>query len=97
MPAYNVEAFIGDAVESILRQTVTGWKLTIIDDGSTDNTSSIASHIASLDSRIRFLKMERPSGSAYQPRKFAITLANSDFVSPLMLTTGLKTIILKDF
>ena len=38
MPARNVEKFIGEAIESILVQTLSDFELIIINDGSTDKT-----------------------------------------------------------
>jgi len=41
MPAYNHERFVGAAIESVLRQTLTDFELIVVDDGSTDNTTSV--------------------------------------------------------
>lgn len=41
MPAYNVEKYIGDAIESILQQTFDDFEFIIIDDASTDQTYDI--------------------------------------------------------
>jgi len=41
MPAYNVEQYIGQAIESCLSQTYENLELCIVDDGSTDNTWDI--------------------------------------------------------
>jgi glycosyltransferase involved in cell wall biosynthesis len=38
MPAYNAESWIGEAIESVLSQSLTSWELKVVDDGSTDNT-----------------------------------------------------------
>ena len=38
MPAYNVAAYIGAAIDSVKAQTVADWELLIVDDGSTDAT-----------------------------------------------------------
>jgi glycosyltransferase involved in cell wall biosynthesis len=42
IPAFNAEAFIGETIESIFRQSYSDWELIVVDDGSSDNTASIA-------------------------------------------------------
>lgn len=41
MPAFNSASTIIRAIESVRSQTFTDWSLTIVDDGSTDDTSKI--------------------------------------------------------
>jgi glycosyltransferase involved in cell wall biosynthesis len=41
LPSRNYGRFLGDAIESVLRQTVDDWELIVIDDGSTDETSEV--------------------------------------------------------
>lgn len=41
MPAYNVEKYIAEAIESVLQQSFSDFKLLIVNDGSTDNTEQI--------------------------------------------------------
>lgn len=41
MPAYNAGAYIAEAIDSILNQTMPHFELLIINDGSTDNTGVI--------------------------------------------------------
>jgi glycosyltransferase involved in cell wall biosynthesis len=36
IPVYNAERTIGEAIESVLRQSVTDWEIVVVDDGSTD-------------------------------------------------------------
>lgn len=41
LPVYNAERWIGEAIESILRQTYEDWELIVTDDGSIDKTLEI--------------------------------------------------------
>ena len=56
MPAYNAEAYIGAAIESVLAQSYRRWELVIVDDGSTDSTSETVFKYA--DSRIRYIRQD---------------------------------------
>jgi glycosyltransferase involved in cell wall biosynthesis len=42
MPAFDEEAFIGEAIRSVLAQTHQAIELIVVDDGSTDETAAIA-------------------------------------------------------
>ena len=55
LPFYNAEKYLALAIESVLQQTYTDWELLLLDDGSTDNSLSIAQSYAQKDSRIRVI------------------------------------------
>lgn len=52
MPVHNGERFVGQAIESILRQTYRELELVVVDDGSTDATPEILAGYAASDDRI---------------------------------------------
>ena len=56
MPVYNSEAYVSEAIESILGQSYTNFEFLIIDDGSTDNTKVTIREYAKKDERIIFLE-----------------------------------------
>ncbi|WP_126880033.1 glycosyltransferase family 2 protein [Paraburkholderia kururiensis] len=62
IPAYNREAFIGEAIRSILQQTFRDLELLVVDDGSTDGTRAVAYRAAREDHRFRFIRRERNGG-----------------------------------
>ena len=41
MPVYNAEAFLREAMDSILHQTFEDFELLALDDGSTDRSAEI--------------------------------------------------------
>ena len=41
MPAFNVEQYVGPAIESVLKQSFTNFELIVLDDGSSDSTANI--------------------------------------------------------
>jgi len=55
MPAYNAGRYVQEAIDSVLAQTLRDFELLVIDDGSTDETASIAEECARHDSRIHLL------------------------------------------
>ena len=57
MPAFNAEKYIAEAILSVLKQTYTDFELLIINDGSTDGTSTVIRQFN--DSRIRLLELPR--------------------------------------
>ena len=46
IPAYNVEDYIGQALDTLIQQKERPWEILIINDGSTDNTLAIAESYA---------------------------------------------------
>lgn len=80
MPAYNVAAYIGEAIESVRVQTRDDWALIVVDDGSTDNTAQVVRSF-STDSRIRLI--QQPNAGAPTARNTAVKAADTEFLSLL--------------
>lgn len=59
---YNEEKHVAEAIESLLAQTYTDFKLIVLDDGSTDNTAAIIARFAAADNRIHFYNNEMRMG-----------------------------------
>jgi len=60
IPAYNAEGTIRNAIESVLRQTVSDLEVIVADDASADNTTQVVSTIP--DPRVRLVKAQTNSG-----------------------------------
>ena len=60
MPVYNGEAFISEAIDSILAQTFTDFNFYIVNDGSTDNTLEIIRQYN--DEKIKILSLDNNYG-----------------------------------
>jgi glycosyltransferase involved in cell wall biosynthesis len=63
MPAWNVGPYLDEAIDSILNQTLSGFEVIIVDDGSTDGTRERIAAAAARDSRIRPIFNERNLGT----------------------------------
>ncbi len=53
IPFYNAEAYLEDAIKSVLAQTFQEWELILVDDGSSDGSLDIAKRIEQKDQRVR--------------------------------------------
>jgi glycosyltransferase involved in cell wall biosynthesis len=62
IPAYNSGVFIREAVESVLRQSLTSIELIVVDDGSTDGTQQVLDSIS--DGRLTVLRQNNSGVSA---------------------------------
>ena len=78
MPVYNVEKYVGAAIESILTQTFEDFELLIIDDASTDHTYDIISQYN--DKRIRKIRNHTNIGIA-SSLNLGLSMTNSIYVA----------------
>ena len=78
MPAYNSEKYIGEAIDSILNQSMQDFEFIIINDGSTDKTEQI---IKLYDSdKIRYFVNDKNIGIAKTYNR-AISLAKGKYLA----------------
>ena len=56
LPCYNSERYISQAIESLLAQTFTDFKIIISDNASTDSTAAICQRYAAADSRVEYTR-----------------------------------------
>lgn len=78
IPAYNVEKYIGRAIQSVTNQTFENYEVLVVDDCSTDNT---VKEIEKLENdKIKLLKTEKNSGTAGAPRNIALEEAKGEYI-----------------
>lgn len=81
MCSYNTEAFIKEAIESILHQTYTNWELIISDDKSTDGTIGIIKQHTG-DPRIKLYEHKENKGYVANKNR-AFSYATGDLLTQL--------------
>lgn len=77
MAVYNGEKFIGDAIDSILKQTFTDFEFIIVNDGSTDSTRKIIERFN--DPRLKIIHQSN-QGCA-NARERAIASARGEYIA----------------
>lgn len=78
VPAYNIEEFIAECIESILNQSYSEWELILVDDGSKDNTGNICDEYAKKDERIRVIHKE--NGGLVSARKCGLKETTGEYI-----------------
>ena len=63
-PAYNIAKYIGETVDSVLRQTFHDFEYLVVDDGSTDNSVDVVKARVGDDHRFRLVQGEHRGPSA---------------------------------
>ena len=58
VPAYNVEKYISECLDSLVNQTYKNIEIILINDGSKDNTGKICAEYSKRDKRIKYLDKE---------------------------------------
>ena len=78
IPVYNTEAYVEEAVRSIMNQTLKDIEIIIIDDGSTDNSLSVIKELAREDNRIEWFTQTNMGQSV--ARNVGIGRAKGDYI-----------------
>lgn len=69
IPAYQSEAFLAEAIQSVLDQTVAPDEIIVVDDGSTDRSARVA---ASFGRQVRLIIQENQGVSAARNRALSV-------------------------
>ncbi|MBD2459423.1 glycosyltransferase family 2 protein [Oscillatoria sp. FACHB-1407] len=76
IPVYNGDRYLSEAIESVLQQTYQSFEVIVVDDGSTDNTATVAQQFGDT---IRYLYQE--NGGTAAARNTGIQMAQGDFLA----------------
>lgn len=77
IPIYNVEKYLSDCVESVLKQTYTDLEIILVDDGSQDASGQICDDYAKQDSRVQVI--HKKNGGLSSARNAGIDQATGQY------------------
>lgn len=80
VPAYNVEDYLDECLQSLISQTLKEIEIVVVDDGSTDSTLSIARQYIADDSRIRVIELPEHQGVSVA-RKECLNQARGEYIA----------------
>ena len=78
IPAYNVEPYLRECLDSVIYQTMPELEIICINDGSTDNSLAILQEYAAKDNRIKIIDQENQGLSC--SRNNAMKIANGEYI-----------------
>lgn len=79
VPVYNVESYIQQCMDSILKQTYPNIEVICVDDGSTDASGEIIDRYAKADARIFTIHV--PNSGVASARNTALSYATGEYVT----------------
>ena len=78
LPAYNVEPYIRQCMDSVVNQTYKNLQIICVDDGSADDTPNILKEYAASDTRIKLIIQENTGNSVARNR--ALDMAQGEWI-----------------
>ncbi len=89
VPVYNTAPYLKRCVTSLSRQTYANIEIVLVDDGSTDSSTSLCDSIAQADSRIRVIHqtnqgqaVARNEGLAHSSGNYVMLVDSDDYLLP---------------
>ena len=79
VPAYNVQDYLRECLDSLICQTYDNLEILIINDGSKDNTESIAKEYTLKDKRIKLINKE--NGGLSDARNMALDIMKGKYLT----------------
>lgn len=92
VPAYNAEQTLDETLASLKAQTFPNWEAIIVNDGSTDNTATVAANWVQQDARFRLINQAncgesaaRNTGIRESRYEWLVFLDSDDWLAPKYL------------
>ncbi len=78
LPVYNVEKYIVDCFDSIIKQTYKNLEIIFVDDGSPDNCGKLLDNFVEQDNRVKVVHKNNEGVSI--ARNFGLQIATGDYI-----------------
>lgn len=78
VPVYNVERYLHECIDGVLKQSFQDWELLLIDDGSFDRSLEICNQFSASDKRIKVVHKHNTGVS--DSRNYGLDLAQGEFI-----------------
>ena len=95
IPCYNQGHFLGEAIESVFKQTYPHYEIIVVDDGSTDETANVAAgfgRVRCLSQKNQGLAAARNAGLEASKGSYLVFLDADDRLLPNALRDGIKSL-----
>ena len=79
VPIYNVEKYLRNCIDSIIKQTYTNLEIILVDDGSLDNCGKICDEYKEKDNRIKVI--HKQNGGLSDARNAGIDIATGKYIA----------------
>ena len=79
VPVYNVENYLNKCLDSLINQTYKNLEISVINDGSTDNSGKICQEYAQKDNRIIYI--EKENGGQSEARNMGLDRMTGSYVT----------------
>ena len=79
MPNYNKSQYIDEAIKSVLKQNFIDWKLYIIDDFSSDDSTQIINRYSD-NTKIKIISLKKNKGPSFC-RNLGMRMSTNDFIA----------------
>ncbi len=79
VPVFNLEEYIGECLESILKQTFQNIEIIVVDDNSSDGSVKVIEQLARKDFRIKMILLDENRGAGHA-RNVGMQSARGDYL-----------------